>query len=163
MYFDTETSGLSPGKGAHILELAVLEYDGDQFASQLHCYFNPGKPIDPRTTAVHGITNERVKDEPPFSHRAQEIWSFFQNATLIAHNAPFDIRFLNAELVRAGLTPLTNPVVDTLTMARRIFKRNKNNKIRNLCEEFAIPTDETKLHTAIYDTQQLVLSTSRTC
>ncbi len=89
--------------------------------ARLSALVNPGKPIPPETTAIHGIRNEDVANEPPFANLAFALTELAQGAVIVAHNAPFDLSFLEAELARAGLAAPANEVVDTRLLAKAAF------------------------------------------
>src|SRR5664279_4097278 len=110
---DTETTGLDPRQGHRIIEVAAIEMDGRKVSKRtFHRYINPEREIDEGAAAVHGLTLDRLQDEPKFIEVAPALLEFIAGAELIIHNAPFDIGFLNAELALDGLPPLNNPVID---------------------------------------------------
>src|SRR4030042_5271284 len=96
---DTETTGLDPRQGHRIIELAAIELDGRKVSlRRFHRYLNPEREIDAGAVAVHGLTYERLQDEPKFSDIVAGFLEFIAGAELIIHNAPFDIGFLNHEM-----------------------------------------------------------------
>lgn len=119
--FDTETTGLD-NREDRVIEIGGIELE-NQFPTgrTIHIYINPGeRKVHPEALAVHGITDEFLKDKPPFADVAQEIVDFFGDARWVAHNATFDIGFINAEFERLGLPPIgSDRVIDTLALARR--------------------------------------------
>lgn len=124
---DVETTGLSPAQGDRIIELALLRREPDgrrQLFSQL---VNPGRPIEPRASAVNGIRDADVAGAPPFADLVGPLAELLEGAVLVAHNASFDLGFLGAELQRLGLPPPQQPVVDTLGLARQCFRFPANN------------------------------------
>lgn len=119
--FDTETTGLE-NKSDRIIEIGGIElFNHFPTGNTLHIYISPGdKKVHPDALAVHGITDEFLKDKPPFADVAQQILEFFEGAKWVAHNANFDMGFINAELERIGLPPIPqDQVIDTLALARR--------------------------------------------
>ncbi len=119
--FDTETTGLD-NRMDRIIEIGGIElFNHFPTGNTLHIYINPGdQKVHPDALAVHGITDEFLKDKKAFAEIAEEILAFFGDAKWIAHNATFDMGFINAEFARIGLPPiLPERVVDTLSMARR--------------------------------------------
>jgi len=124
---DVETTGLSPVRGDRVCEIAILRAEPDGNLRRFSSLVNPGRPMDPKATAVNGITDLDVQSAPSFGQITTELTALLDAAVLIAHNAPFDISFLTAEyaLARVGLPQM--PVVDTLHLARTYFQFPKNN------------------------------------
>lgn len=152
---DTETTGLDPRQGHRIIEVAAIEMDGRKVSERtFHRYINPERDIDEGAAAVHGLTLDRLQDEPKFSEVAPALLEFIKDAELIIHNAPFDIGFLNAELALMGLPPLANPVVDTLKVAKELHPGKKNN-LDALCDRYQIDNSHRTLHGALLDTELL--------
>lgn len=152
---DTETTGLEHKQGHRIIEVAAIELDGRKVSERrFHRYLNPEREIDEGAAAVHGLTLDRLQDEPKFSEIAPALLEFIGSAELIIHNAPFDMGFLNAELVRAGLPSLGNPVIDTLKVAKDLHPGKKNN-LNALCDRYFIDNSHRTLHGALLDTELL--------
>jgi DNA polymerase-3 subunit epsilon len=152
---DTETTGLNPSEGHRIIELAAIELDGRRVSTQrFHRYLNPEREIDAGAVAVHGLTYERLQDEPRFADIVDSFLEFIEGAELMAHNAPFDLGFLNHELNLLGRPPLTNKVLDTLKMAREMHPGKKNN-LDALCSRYEIDNQHRSLHGALLDTELL--------
>src|SRR5690606_2256689 len=105
--FDTETTGLD-SKLDRIIEIGGVELENHfPTGRTLHIFISPGdRKVHPDALAVHGITDEFLKDKPPFAEAAAQILEFFADARWVAHNASFDMGFINAELERAGLPPI---------------------------------------------------------
>ena len=118
---DTETTGLDPLGSHRVVEIGAVELvDHAPTGRTFHCYLNPEHDMPADAVAVHGLTAEFLADKTLFKHVADEFLAFVGDAPLVAHNAGFDIAFLNAELKRAGKPPIsTERVVDTLVLARR--------------------------------------------
>ncbi len=152
---DTETTGLDPKQGHRIIEVAAIELDGRKVSGRtFHRYVNPEREIDEGAAAVHGLTLDRLQDEPKFIEIAPALLEFIAGAELIIHNAPFDIGFLNAELALAGLPKLDNPVLDTLKVAKDLHPGKKNN-LNALCDRYQIDNSHRTLHGALLDTELL--------
>jgi DNA polymerase-3 subunit epsilon len=152
---DTETTGLDPKQGHRIIELAAIELDGRHVSERrFHRYLNPERAIDEGAAAVHGLTLDRLMDEPKFGEIAPAFLEFISGSELIIHNAPFDMGFINAELARAGLPPLNNPVVDTLKVAKELHPGKKNN-LNALCDRYFINNAHRTLHGALLDSELL--------
>ena len=152
---DTETTGLDTKQGHRIIELAAIELEGRKLSlRRFHRYLNPEREIEAGAVAVHGLTYERLQNEPKFSDIAASFLEFIAGAELIIHNAPFDMGFLNRELELMGLPTLKNSVVDTLKIARDVHP-GKKNSLNALCNRYAIDNTHRTLHGALLDTELL--------
>ena len=120
---DTETTGLEPELGHRVVEIACIELNNHlPTGNAKRWYLNPERDMPTDAFAVHGISAEFLKAQPRFAEIADEFLAFLEGAPLIIHNAGFDLAFLNAELQRAGRSPLPAGVaIDTLEIARRRF------------------------------------------
>lgn len=136
---DVETTGLSPRYGDRVIEIGVLRAEGEREVT-FESFVDPRCPISPGAMAVHGITQEMVAEAPRFGDVADQVWQLLDGVVLVAHNAPFDVSFLNAERRYLGLPPLDNPLIDTLTLARRHFTFPRNN-LGAIAFELGLPTD----------------------
>lgn len=152
---DTETTGLDPKQGHRIIELAAIELEGRKISMRrFHRYLNPEREIEAGAVAVHGLTYERLQNEPKFADIAASFIEFIDGAELIIHNAPFDMGFLNNELNLLGLPPLQNQVMDTLKIARDMHP-GKKNSLDALCSRYEIDNAHRTLHGALLDTELL--------
>ncbi|HEX4043564.1 MAG TPA: DNA polymerase III subunit epsilon [Xanthobacteraceae bacterium] len=154
--FDTETTGLDPLQGDRLVEIGCIELV-NRFPSGnvFHCYFNPERDMPAQALAIHGLTGEFLKDKPFFAHKAEELVAFLGDAQLVAHNAMFDLGFLNAELERAGRTMLARErIVDTLLIARRKHPGGAN-RLDDLCVRYAIDNSRRTKHGALLDAELL--------
>lgn len=156
---DTETTGLRVEEGHRLIELGCVEMYGRKLTGKhFHYYFNPGREIDAGALAVHGISNEFLKDKPLFGELAHDFIQFITDAELIIHNAPFDIGFLNNELfmLGQGYKSLYDycSVIDTLPMARKIHVGQRNS-LDALCKRYAIDNSKRDLHGALMDAHLL--------
>lgn len=154
---DTETTGLEPGEGHRIIEVACLELSGRRPTGRhFHRYVNPERAIDFAASEVHGLTAADLADKPRFEDVADEFLAFVEGAELLIHNAPFDVAFLDAELERAGRPRISAlcSVKDTLEMARELHP-GKKNSLDALCERYAIDNSRRTLHGALLDAQLL--------
>lgn len=158
IFLDTETTGLNATQGDRIVEIGCVELLGRRLTkNNLHLYINPERDIPKDAEAIHGLTAERLKDEPKFADVAQRFLQYIAGAELIIHNAPFDVGFLDAELERAGLPPLHEHVagiVDTLEMARQLYP-GKKNSLDALCERLGVDNSQRTLHGALLDAELL--------
>lgn len=157
--FDTETTGLSPEAGHRVIEIGCVELMHRKRTERtFHYYFNPERLIDKVAYAVHGLSSEFLADKPKFVEVAHVWLEWIQGAELIAHNASFDIGFLESELRRAGITHqrLTQSfkVIDTLILARKKHPGQKNT-LDALCKRYGIDHSRRRLHGALLDAELL--------
>jgi DNA polymerase III subunit epsilon len=155
---DTETTGLYPEEGHRIVEVAAIELSNRKVSERrFHRYLNPERESDAKALEVHGLTQERLQNEPKFAEVAQALIEFISGAELIIHNAPFDVGFLNKELERAGLPGVREhcpSVIDTLKLAKELHPGKKNN-LDALCDRYLIDNSHRTLHGALLDTELL--------
>jgi len=137
-FIDVETTGLSP-RAARVCEVAAVNFRGAERLCTLAELVNPGQPIPPEVTRIHGITDLMVKDCPSFSGVAPRLLAMLENSVIVAHNAEFDLKFLEAEFERVGLRFPDLHVVDTLALARKNWKF-KSNRLGNIAAELNIPS-----------------------
>ncbi|MBR4355850.1 MAG: 3'-5' exonuclease [Elusimicrobiaceae bacterium] len=124
---DTETTGLSPAGGGKICEIAVSVSQNGRHVEEFSTLLNPGIPMSPEVIAIHGITNEMVKQAPSFADILPRLLGILDGCVLVAHNADFDLSFLRAEFESCGVNFPPYPVIDTLKLARKSgqFERNR--------------------------------------
>ena len=154
--FDTETTGLDKNED-RVIEIGCIEMVNKFITGKtFHVYINPqGKKVHPDALAVHGITDESLLDKPTFQGISEEFLTFIEGAKLVAHNAMFDIGFLNAELERINQVPIsTDVVIDTLALARRKHPMGPNT-LDALCKRYGVDNAHRKLHGALLDTELL--------
>ena len=152
---DTETTGLEVEQGHRVIEIgALLVEDRKKTNESFQVYLNPERPIDDEAQKVHGISNEQLKDEPKFPEIADEFLKFIENSTLIIHNAPFDLGFLNNEL---KLASVDNPsleqkceVIDSLLLAREKYPGQRNS-LDALSKRFDVTGYDRTFHGALLD------------
>ena len=124
---DIETTGLDALAGHEICEVAALAVEEDRIQESFGTLVNPGRPIPPDASAINGITDEMVKDAPSMKDAVPGLLDFLGTGSVIViHNAPFDLSFIQAKLIRLNLPHLTNLVVDTLDLARREYGTGGN-------------------------------------
>ncbi len=153
---DTETTGLDPANGDRIVEIGALELMNQVPTGRTyHQYINPGMAMPAEAFAIHGISDEHLADKPPFADIAQAFLDFIADGTLVIHNAPFDVKFLNAELAKVGKPPLVlDAVIDTLQIARGRFP-GAQNSLDGLCRRFGIDMSRRVKHGALLDSEIL--------
>lgn len=152
---DTETTGLEVEQGHRIIEVgAVTLEDRKRTDLHFHSYLNPQRSIDEEAEKVHGLSMERLANEPEFSEIAESFLEFVEGNILVIHNASFDIGFLNAELKRASSNyPALEEICeieDTLVMARSKFPGQRNS-LDALANRFEISGYDRSFHGALLD------------
>lgn len=154
--FDTETTGLD-NRLDRVIEIGGIELDNHfPTGRTFHVYINPGdRKVHPDALAVHGISDESLKDKPGFAEIVDELLGFFGDARWVAHNATFDMGFINAELARLGLPAITNDLVtDTLALARRKHPMGPNS-LDALCRRYGVDNSHRTKHGALLDSELL--------
>jgi DNA polymerase III subunit epsilon len=154
--FDTETTGTEPLKGDRIVEIGCVELMNHvPTGKTFHTYLNPERPMSDGAFRVHGLSDEFLADKPLFASVAADFAAFIAGARLIAHNASFDIGFVDMEFGRLDLPGLDRSlVVDTLTMARRKHP-GASNSLDALCARYGIDTSRRTKHGALLDSEIL--------
>ena len=154
--FDTETTGLDPATGDRVIEVAALELINDLPTGQyFHALIDPERDVPEEVTRIHGFRSSDLEGKPKFADIAAGLVAFFGDARLIAHNAPFDFRFLEFEFARLGLPPLgLERMVDTLMLAKTRFP-GMPNSLDALCRRFAIDLSQRTTHNALLDCRLL--------
>lgn len=155
--FDTETTGLSPENGDRLVEIGAVELINHiPTGRTYHQYINPERSVPEEVVAVHGLTEEFLKDYPVFAEVAAAFVEFVgEDGILVAHNASFDIKFINFELKKLGRAEYEwDRVVDTLEIARKKFPGAKNN-LDALCKRFNIDNSHRTKHGALLDAELL--------
>ena len=154
--FDTETTGLD-NKLDRVIEIGGVELI-NKFPTgrTFHKYINPqGRQVHPEALAVHGISNEQLLDKPTFAEVLDEFLEFFDGAKLVAHNAMFDLGFINAELARLGQAEIQSErIIDTLALARRKHPMGPNS-LDALCRRYGIDNSHRAKHGALLDSELL--------
>ncbi len=153
---DTETTGLDPLLGHRVIEIAAIELRNElPTGNFFHRLVNPARPVPAEATAIHGIGDADLADKPDFAAIAPELLGFLESDPIIAHNAPFDFGFLDAEFLCIGAPPLDRTrMVDTLALAKALFP-GLPNSLDALCRRFAIDLSERGTHNALLDCRLL--------
>src|SRR6056297_2134066 len=153
---DTETTGLDPNAGDRIVEIGAVELNGHVPTGRtFHEYINPERTMSEGAFAVHGLGDDFLRTKPVFRQVPLAFLDFLGDAKLIIHNAAFDMKFINAELVWAGLAALpVDRAVDTLEIARRKFPGSPAS-LDALCRRFSIDNSARTLHGALLDSEIL--------
>jgi DNA polymerase-3 subunit epsilon len=153
---DTETTGLDPVTGHRLVEIGCIELvNGMPSGRHFHRYVNPERDMPAEALAVHGLSVEFLSNKPRFTEIAEELLAFLGDAPLVAHNAAFDLGFLNAELERAGRAAVGRErLVDTLLLARRKHPAGPN-RLDDLCSRYGIDNSRRTKHGALLDAEIL--------
>lgn len=153
---DTETTGLDPLQGDRLVEIGCVELVNRIPSGQtFHAYINPERGMPAEAFAVHGLSEEFLKDKPLFATVADAFLGFLGEAPLVIHNAGFDIGFLNAELERTGRPSIGRErLIDTLLIARRKHA-GASNRLDDLCVRYAIDHSRRTKHGALLDAELL--------
>ena len=149
---DTETTGLDPEQGDRIVEIGAVElWNHLPTGKTFHKYLNPERSMPAEAFAVHGLSDDFLKDKPLFAAVCDPFLEFIGNAPLVAHNAMFDFGFINAELARLS-KPLVaaHRIVDTLQLARRKHPAGPNS-LDALCKRYGIDNTKRTKHGALMD------------
>src|SRR6202451_4251875 len=152
--FDTETTGFEPADGHRIVEIGCVELmDHFPTGRTLQFYLNPQRDIPIESQRVHGLSAEFLADKPLFGHVVDEFLEFLGDATLVIHNASFDIKFINAELTRVGRAPLPPArAVDTIEIAKRKIPGARYS-LDELCKRFGVDLTARTKHGALLDAE----------
>lgn len=156
LILDTETTGFYYQDGDRIIEVGAIEMINRKLTgSSIHIYINPEKPVGESET-VHGISDEFLKDKPKYAEIAAPLFEYLKGAEIIAHNATFDMNFLNMEFSRAGFGQLSEvcSVTDTLVMAKQKHPGQKNS-LDALVRRYEIPARDRTFHGALLDAEIL--------
>ncbi|QSX35243.1 DNA polymerase III subunit epsilon [Shewanella avicenniae] len=161
---DTETTGMNQGSGPiyqghRIIEIGCVEVINRRLTGRTyHQYINPQQAIDEEAIAVHGITNERVANEPVFAQIAAEFAAFIEGAEIVAHNASFDVNFIDHEFrmlnPRGPVVKEICDVLDSLDIAKFLHPGQKNN-LDALCKRYHIDNSRRDYHGALLDAEIL--------
>jgi DNA polymerase-3 subunit epsilon len=155
--FDTETTGLDPLQGDRLVEIGCIEMvNRFPTGKVFHKYINPERDMPEAAFRVHGLSVDFLKDKPRFVEVVEELVLFIgDDARLVAHNAMFDLGFLNAELKRAGKGELNRDrLVDTLMLARRKHP-GSSNRLDDLCARYKVDNSRRTKHGALLDAELL--------
>jgi len=153
---DTETTGLDPSAGHRIVEIGCVELVNHVPSGvTFQIYLNPDRPMPADAFEIHGLSDDFLADKPRFHEVANEVLAFLAESPLVIHNAAFDLRFLNAELVALNLPPIdSGRAVDTIQLARAKFP-GAPASLDALCKRFAVDASARSKHGALLDAELL--------
>jgi DNA polymerase-3 subunit epsilon len=154
--WDTETTGFDPQSGDRLVEIGAVElFNHMPTGNVYHQYINPERSMPQEAFAVHGLGDEFLADKPVFKLIAQSFLDFIGDAKIVAHNAKFDMRFINAELKIVGIDPIPmSQSLDTLEIARKKYP-GAQNSLDALCRRFGIDNSAREKHGALLDSEIL--------
>jgi len=148
--FDVETTGLSAVYDT-IIELAAVKIRDGEIIDRFERFANPHHPLSAETIELTGITDEMLEKAPDDEVVLKEFFEWAGDSILVAHNATFDMGFLNVGFQKIGLERAKNPVIDTLELARFLYPELKNHRLNTLAKRFDV--ELTQHHRAIYDAE----------
>jgi len=153
---DTETIGLNPALGHRIIEIGCVEiFNKAKTGRVFHYHINPERDVPQEAFKIHGLSTEFLKDKPLFKEIAPQLVEFIADSTLVIHNAPFDVKFLNAELKLLNHELITmERVIDTLVIARKKFP-GAPASLDALCRKFKVNNTHRTKHGALLDSELL--------
>lgn len=153
---DTETTGVDPASGHRIVEIGCIELIGGARTGKFfQTYLNPERDMPEEAERVHGLTLDFLLDKPLFAEKVDEFLEFIADSRLVIHNAGFDLKFINAELARAGFSAVqANRATDTVLMARKKFPGSPAS-LDALCKRFNIDLSGRDKHGALLDAELL--------
>lgn len=158
IFFDTETTGLDPAQGHRVVEIGCVTLDGRAVGElRFHSYLNPERESDPEALKVHQLSTQFLNGQPKFADVVHDFLAFVDGAEVLAHNAAFDVRMIDAELARCakalgGRTKLSDycQITDTLTLARERFPGQRNG-LDALCKRLDVDNSTRTAHGALLD------------
>lgn len=148
--FDVETTGLSSAYDT-IIELAGVKIKDGEIIDSFESFANPHRPLPEKIIEITNITDDMLIDAPEVDKVLQDFYAWAEESVLVAHNATFDIGFLNQGYHKIGLPKVDNTVIDTLQLARFLFPQLGNHRLNTLCKH--VKVELTQHHRAIYDAE----------
>ena len=146
--FDFETTGLYPQKDK-IIEIGAVRFQNTNTIKTFHTLINPLMPISREASRINGITENMLEDKPLIAQALPQFLNFINNSVLIAHNASFDMAFFDHELLCLNLQPITNHVIDTITLAKNTLQSMRSYSLENLAKDLSIKIN--RFHRALND------------
>ncbi len=135
--FDTETTGLEPFT-ERVVEAGGIRFDSRGIIARFNALIDPKIPMPPKASSINGITDAMLKGQPDAAAVMPDFLRFLGSSILLAHNAQFDVKFINSELARLALPSLGNRVIDTVLLARDVFPGLPNYKLQDLAKRVGI-------------------------
>lgn len=155
--FDLETTGLSANEGDQIIEIGAVKISNGKIIDKFDELIDPGKPLDPKITEITCITNDMLKGRPNEKDMVIKFMNWVGNLPMVAHNARFDLSFLEMAYFKYNLGKLKNTIIDTLGLSRYLESHERYHNLATLVKRYNIEWDEDKHHRADYDSRGTAL------
>ena len=155
--FDLETTGLYPNSGDTIIEIGAVKIKDGKIIDRYDELINPGKLLSDEIIKITGINNEMLEDKRNEEEALKDFLKWIGNLPMVAHNAKFDISFIEGAISRYNLESLSNIVIDTLGLSRYLESSERYHNLATLVKRYNIPWDEDKHHRADYDSEGTAL------
>ena len=155
--FDLETTGLSANEGDSIIEIGAVKLANGEITDRFDELVNPNKLLDPKITEITSITDDMLKGKPNEREVVLRFMDWCGNTTMVAHNARFDLSFLEMAYLKYNLGRFKNTVIDTLGLSRYLESHERYHNLATLVKRYNIDWDEDKHHRADYDSEGTAL------
>ena len=155
--FDLETTGLYPNSGDTIIEIGAVKLTKGKIIDRFDLLINPGKPLSDEIIKVTGINDDMLKNGITEKEGVEKFKNWIGDIPLVAHNAKFDIAFIENTYLKYDLGKLKNVVIDTLGLSRYLESNERYHNLATLVKRYEIPWDEDKHHRADYDSEGTAL------
>ncbi|MFV0249627.1 MAG: PolC-type DNA polymerase III [Bacilli bacterium] len=155
--FDLETTGFNAGGGDKIIEIGAVKIHNGEIIDKLDILINPGKKLSQKIIEVTSITDEMLEDKPDEETGVKEFIDWMKNYPMVAHNAKFDVSFIEMAYQKYNLGTFTNTVIDTLELSRTMDNTFARHSLSALVKRYDIPFDENSHHRGDYDAEATAL------
>ena len=155
--FDLETTGLSANEGDSIIEIGAVKISNGIIVDRFDELINPGKLLDPKITEITCITDEMLKNKPTEKEMVIKFMNWVGDTPMVAHNARFDLSFLEMAYLKYNLGRFRNTIIDTLGLSRYLESHERYHNLATLVKRYNIEWDEDKHHRADYDSEGTAL------
>ena len=155
--FDLETTGLYADRGDSIIEIGAVKMQNGKIIDEFNILVNPGVKLDSKIIEITGITDDMLIDKDNEEVCVKEFINWVGDLPMVAHNARFDISFINSAYRKYDLGVLKNTLIDTLGLSRYLESNYKYHNLATLVERYNIEWDEDKHHRASYDAKGTAL------
>lgn len=155
--FDLETTGLYPNSGDSIIEIGAVKINDGHIVDRYDELIFPDKVLSEEIIKITGITNEMLKDKRKEEECVKDFMNWVGDLPMVAHNARFDISFIDMAYSKYGLGKISNTVIDTLGLSRYLESSERYHNLAVLVQRYNIPWDEDKHHRADYDSEGTAL------
>ena len=151
--FDTETTGFNPGAGDQMIEIGAVKVKNGEVIDTFSELIDPGVKLKPKITEITGITDDMLKGQASEEEIFKKFVEFIGDSVLVAHNAMFDMGFIDMASSKYKIDQLTNPVIDTLELSRKLYPQHTRHSLSVLVKRFDVEFDEDSHHRALYDAE----------